>query len=129
MDNETEKKMKGGEAAGDKPTRTEVLLIIESPMEFYSQRIVGDIYHALHEKVWYKAVTSFEVGGRGFLKEAKSIAAEMYSEPGNAAVQLNVGNLAERVAYLERTLAERTDAFFQVWAECERLKREQRGGV
>jgi uncharacterized protein YgfB (UPF0149 family) len=109
-------------------TRTEILLIIDSPLEFFPQRVVGDIYHGLHNKAWFKSVTSFEVGGRGYLTDAKEISEEMYQAPSSDADRATVEKMIEKNETLERQLKERTDAFFRVWNECERLRKEVNGG-
>ena len=109
-------------------TRTEILLIVDSALEFFPKRIVGDLYHSLHEKSWFKALTSLEVGDRGYLAEAKEIAEEMYDGPSGEVVQASVDKLIARNEELERQVRERTEAFFRVWNECERLRKEVNGG-
>ena len=111
-------------------TRTEILLVIDSPMEFFPQRIVGDIHHALHDKSWYKQLTSFEVGARGYQNEAQAIADEMYSPSASGDTSpATVEKLMERNEELGRQVQDRTEAFFRVWNECERMRKEINGGV
>jgi hypothetical protein len=109
-------------------TRTEILLVVDSPMEVFPQRVVGDLYHALNQKAWFKGLASLEIGSRDYLKEAKSIADEMYDGPSGEQNRQTLEKLSKRNEELERQVQERTDAFFKVWKECERLRKEINGG-
>jgi hypothetical protein len=106
-----------------------IVMVASGPMEFYPNRIVAHIHEAMKEMPWYRSLTEFTVDGVDYLKDAPDIAAEIYQDQSHAKGPVNADKLVLRVAELERMLDERTDAFFKVWKECERLRKEQRGGV
>lgn len=109
-------------------TRTEILLIIDSPMEFFPQRIVGDIYHELHDRAWFKQLTSFEVGDRGYLTEAPEIAAEMYPER-TAKEQVSAEHLLEENKQLKKDLSDWTSMYMVLLKKCTKLEKEVNGGM
>jgi hypothetical protein len=105
-----------------------IVMVAEGALEFYPNRVVAHIHEAMKDMPWYKALKEFKVNGLDYKEDASNIAAEIYQEGSHGKAPVNTDRMVEQLAETQRQLDERTDAFFKVWKECERLKREQRGG-